>query len=68
MSVYVSSYGTSKYTEAQLTKIVEKNFNLRPGRIIKDLKLKEPVYQATSSYGHFGRNEFAWEQAKPIQL
>lgn len=68
MSVYVSSYGTSKYTEAQLTKIVEKNFNLRPGRIIKDLKLKEPVYQATSSYGHFGRNEFAWEKAKPIQL
>jgi len=68
MSVYVSSYGTSKYTEAQLTKIVEKNFNLRPGSIIKDLKLKEPVYQATSSYGHFGRNEFAWEQAKPIQL
>jgi len=68
MSIYVSSYGTSKYTEAQLTKIVEKNFNLRPGRIIRDLKLKEPVYQATSSYGHFGRNEFRWEVPKPIQL
>lgn len=68
MSVYVSSYGTSKYTEAQLTKIVEKNFNLRPGRIIRDLNLKEPVYQATSSYGHFGRNEFAWENPKQIQL
>lgn len=68
MSIFVSSYGTSKYTEAQLTKIVEKNFNLRPGRIIRDLKLKEPVYQATSSYGHFGRNEFAWEVPKPIQL
>jgi len=68
MSIYVSSYGTSKYTEAQLTEIVEKNFNLRPGAIIKDLKLKEPVYQATSSYGHFGRNEFTWETPKPIKL
>lgn len=68
LSVYVTSYGTSKYSEAQLKQIVEKNFNLRPGHIIKDLKLKEPVYQSTSSYGHFGRSEFTWEKPKPIQL
>jgi len=68
MSVYVTSYGTSKYTEKQLHDIVQKNFSLRPGRIIKDLNLKDPVYQATSSYGHFGRSEFAWEKPKPIQL
>jgi len=68
MSVYVTSYGTSKYTEKQLHDIVVKNFSLRPGHIIRDLKLKDPVYQSTSSYGHFGRKEFTWEQAKPIKL
>merc|ERR1712012_830155 len=66
MSIYVSSYGTSKYTEAQLTEIVEKNFDLRPGKIVKDLNLKSPIFQKTSSYGHFGRPEFSWEKPKPL--
>ena len=34
----------------------------------RDLKLKEPIYQRTAAYGHFGRDEFTWEQAKPLKL
>jgi len=68
LSVFVTGYGTSKYSDAQLTKIVNHNFDLRPGRIVKDLDLKKPIYQQTSSYGHFGRPEFTWEQAKAIEM
>ena len=34
----------------------------------RDLKLKEPVYQKTAVYGHFGRSEFTWEQAKTLKF
>lgn len=69
LSVFVTGYGTSKkYSDAQLTQIVNHNFDLRPGRIVKDLDLKKPIYQQTSSYGHFGRPEFTWEQAKTIEI
>lgn len=51
--------------------IVEDNFDLRPGCIIRDLQLKRPVYQKTASYGHFGRTDapatFTWEQAKELK-
>jgi len=46
LSIHVDSYGTSKdgYTDADLIKIVKKNFNFRPGNIIKELNLKRPIY------------------------
>merc|ERR1712226_508644 len=57
LSIFVTGYGTSKnYTDEQLTKIVSHNFDLRPGIIVRDLDLKKPIYQKTSSYGHFGRS------------
>lgn len=69
LSVFVTGYGSSKkYTDEQLTTIVNHNFDLRPGRIVKDLDLKKPIYQRTSSYGHFGRGDFSWEQPKSIQI
>jgi len=68
ISVFVTGYGTSKYSDDQLTQIVNHNFDLRPGIIVKELDLKKPIYQATSSYGHFGRPEFTWEQAKAIKM
>ena len=68
LSITVMDYGTSKQTAAELTEIVRKNFDLRPGRIVKDLNLKSPIFQSTSSYGHFGRPEFAWEQPKNLTL
>merc|ERR1712173_284186 len=64
LSVYVDSYGTGKYSDADLTKVVNKNFDLRPGIIIRDLDLRKPIYRQTACYGHFGRTEFAWEKSK----
>merc|ERR1719450_1757104 len=64
LSVTIFSYNTSEKTTQELTEIVKKNFDLRPGRIVKDLNLKQPIFQATSPYGHFGREQFAWEVPK----
>jgi len=66
LSVTIFSYGTSEKSTQELTDIVKKNFDLRPGRIVKDLNLKQPIFQATSTYGHFGREQFAWEQPKKL--
>nr|XP_015928478.2 S-adenosylmethionine synthase isoform X1 [Parasteatoda tepidariorum] len=68
LSISVFSYGTSDKSSKELLKIVEDNFDLRPGRIIKDLKLYTPFYQNTSVYGHFGREEFPWEVPKKLVL
>jgi len=68
LSITVMDYGTSNKSQAELTEIVRKNFDLRPGKIVKDLNLKSPIFQNTSSYGHFGRPEFNWEKPKPLTL
>jgi S-adenosylmethionine synthetase len=69
LSVTVDSYGTGKYSDADLTKVVNSNFDLRPGMIIKDLDLRRPFYSKTSCYGHFGRDDadFKWEQSKQFE-
>ncbi|MEM7332462.1 MAG: methionine adenosyltransferase domain-containing protein, partial [Chloroflexota bacterium] len=43
--------------------LVNENFDLRPGAIIRDLNLLRPIYKATAAYGHFGRNDIdaPWE-------
>jgi len=66
LSITLDSFGTSKKTTQELTTIVKKNFDLRPGRIVKDLNLKQPIFQATSIYGHFGRDRFPWEEPKEL--
>ena len=48
--------------------IVRHNFDLRPGKIVQELDLKKPIYQQTSCYGHFGRDMFAWERPKTLDL
>jgi len=68
LSITVLSYGTSSKSEQELLKIVRNNFDLRPGRIVKDLNLKNPIYQKTACYGHFGRPEFTWEQPKKLNF
>lgn len=66
LSITVFSYGTSTKSEQELLKIVRENFDLRPGKIVKDLQLKNPIYQKTSAYGHFGREGFTWEVPKTL--
>ena len=68
LSITVFDYGTSKLTQKELLAIVNNNFDLRPGKIVKDLNLRQPVYQKTSVYGHFGRDGFTWEQPKVLRL
>ncbi|KAF6039024.1 MAT2A [Bugula neritina] len=67
LSLAVFHFGTSDRTEAELLKIVNDNFDLRPGAMIRALKLKQPIFQRTAVYGHFGRKEFPWEQVKQLK-
>lgn len=64
VSVMVDTKGTSRISENALAELVRKNFNLTPLGIIEELNLRRPIYRATASYGHFGREEegFTWEK------
>ncbi|MEA3287520.1 MAG: methionine adenosyltransferase [Candidatus Marinimicrobia bacterium] len=62
ISILVDSHGTSKHSNAELEAMVREVFPLKPAEIIEHLDLKRPLYQQTSSYGHFGRDEFPWEK------
>ncbi|CAD5231973.1 unnamed protein product [Bursaphelenchus xylophilus] len=68
LSITVISYGTSPLTEAELLQIVNANFDLRPGAIIKELNLKTPIYSKTAANGHFGHSEFPWEKPKDLEI
>jgi len=70
LSVHVETYGTGKKTDQELLEIIKNNFDLRPGVIIRDLRLKRPIYEKTAYHGHFGRNDpdFTWEQPKKLKL
>jgi S-adenosylmethionine synthetase len=72
LSVFVDSYGTAKtgLSDEELTAIVNKNFDLRPGCIIRDLDLRRPFLKRTAAYGHFGREDpdFLWEVPKKLEL
>ncbi|KAJ0004775.1 hypothetical protein NQD34_010989 [Periophthalmus magnuspinnatus] len=66
LSISIFTYGSSKKSEADLLHIVNNNFDLRPGVIVRELNLKRPIYQKTAAYGHFGRPEFSWEVPKKL--
>ncbi|XP_006630928.1 S-adenosylmethionine synthase [Lepisosteus oculatus] len=68
LSISLFTYGSSERTEKELLEIVDKNFDLRPGVIVRDLDLKRPIYQKTACYGHFGRKEFPWEVPKALRF
>src|SRR5215208_4571248 len=64
VSVMVETFGTARTDPGRLGTLVQEHFDLRPGAIIGDLKLRKPIYGRTASYGHFGRREegFTWEE------
>lgn len=68
VSVLVTTMGTSKYSNEDLTKAVREVFDLRPYYIIKRLELLRPIYKLASCYGHFGRErpEFTWEKTDAV--
>jgi len=64
VSVFVDTFGTGRIENGKLVELIRKNFRLKPGQIIADLKLRRPIYRKTAAYGHFGREEpeFTWEK------
>jgi len=67
LSVFVETYGTHSRPLKEIYTVINKNFDLRPGIIIRELKLRRPIFAQTASYGHFGRSEFTWEQPKKLE-
>jgi S-adenosylmethionine synthetase len=67
-SISVETFGTSKLTEDQLIALIRRHFDLRPYGLIEMLQLERPIYRATAAYGHFGRNEFPWEQTNKADI
>jgi S-adenosylmethionine synthetase len=67
-SISLETFGTSKLSEDELIKLVREHFDLRPYGLIQMLDLERPIYQTTAAYGHFGRNEFPWEQTDKAEL
>jgi S-adenosylmethionine synthetase len=66
VSVMVDTFGTATVPEDRIEKAVTKVFDLSPAGIIAALNLRQPIYQKTASYGHFGRNEFPWEKTDKV--
>jgi S-adenosylmethionine synthetase len=64
VSIFVDTKGTGKISDIKIAGMIKKEVDLTPKGIITRLKLRRPIYQKTSSYGHFGRNDkdFTWEQ------
>ncbi|GAB2971276.1 methionine adenosyltransferase [Frigoribacterium salinisoli] len=63
VGLYVETFGTGHVSDDVLIGAIREVFDLRPAAIIRDLDLKRPIYAATSTYGHFGRElpDFTWE-------
>ncbi|HXI17363.1 MAG TPA: methionine adenosyltransferase [Chloroflexota bacterium] len=63
ISVSVETFGTGTIPEEQIVELINEHFDLRPGAIIRDLRLRRPIYEKTAAYGHFGRNDIdaPWE-------
>jgi S-adenosylmethionine synthetase len=69
VSIMCDTMGTGVMPDAQITRLVRKNFDLTPRGIIQDLKLRRPIYRKTAAYGHFGREEpsFTWERTNRVR-
>lgn len=67
VSVKVDTFGTGKLSDAELSDVIIKEFDLRPAAIIDKLGLRNPIYKDTASYGHFGRDIFPWEKTDKVE-
>lgn len=69
LSIHIDTYGTGKKPDSEILDIIKKNFDLRPGIIIRDLNLLRPIYQKTAVGGHFGREDpdFTWETPRTLK-
>ncbi|CDO92734.1 unnamed protein product [Kluyveromyces dobzhanskii CBS 2104] len=68
LSLHVDTYGTASVSDEEVIAIIKKNFDLRPGVLVKELDLARPIYLPTASYGHFTNQEYSWEKPKTLKL
>jgi S-adenosylmethionine synthetase len=64
VSLMAQTFGTGKVGDAEIVRLIEDQFDLRPAAIRRDLDLHRPIFQKTAAYGHFGREDrdFTWER------
>ena len=64
LSLFCETFGTEYVDKDKIQALVLKHFDFRPAAIIRDLRLRRPIYQATAAYGHFGRTDIdlPWEE------
>jgi S-adenosylmethionine synthetase len=70
VSIMVDTFGTAKIEESKIVELVNKHFDLRPGKIIEALDLRKPHYRQVAAYGHFGRNDLdlPWERIDKVDV
>jgi S-adenosylmethionine synthetase len=70
ISFSVESFGTGKIDDADIQRLIERHFDLRPASIIAALGLRRPLYRQTAAYGHFGRPDLdlPWERTDKAGL
>lgn len=70
VSINVETFGTEKVDTNLIIKLVQENFDMRPGAIIRDLNLRRPIYKQLASYGHFGRPDLSltWEKINKAEI
>ncbi len=69
-SIMIETFGTSRLSREQLTRLVRKHFDLTPYGLRQMLDLARPIYRKTAAYGHFGRTEpeFSWERTDRAEV
>lgn len=67
VGIYVDTFGSGQAPDDAIARGIRHTFDLRPAAIINDLDLLNPIYAQTATGGHFGRNEFTWEQTPRIE-
>lgn len=70
LSVNCETFGTGRIPDEEIASLILEHFDLRPGAIIRDLRLRRPIYQQTAAYGHFGREDLdlPWERIDKAEL
>jgi len=70
VSIMVETFGTGRISESRIEELIAEHFDLRPRAIIENLNLKQPIYEKTAAYGHFGRDDLdlPWERTDKAEI
>ena len=70
LNISIDTFGTGKVSDETILKLIQKHFDFRPGAVIDELELCQPIYRDTACYGHFGREDLnlPWERTDKVEL